>query len=748
MAVQEKDKDLFAGFEVDGEGVGVAAQDKDLFFGFEIGGKLVSPTETTTAEKKALSLGAVPGVAFTEDQRQKIAQGEKITPTPRRLDPNINYQPAPPAEGQPFVEATSQGALNIGGGIATIAGRLVDTLGVEGVNKFLVDLEVSQNIEGQETDQVAKDAAVQKFAGEVLGETLSFPIGGGSGGTLIRALKGLVAGGLPGFLSATGRNEEPVDVAIETAFGAGTGALTEAAMAARAASRARADAAATGADDVTREGIEDAAGNVVEAQKAAAVTGIRTLPAQQTLDPFQLETQAFIDQNPEVSKKAFNVLRTQNAEAATAVGNLLNIIASPRAAETAGARSRDAATNIIDSAVLARRIKTSPSFREAIMVGADVDIAPVFAIFDEALKDAPPKGKLAGRLRSARAALEHGKTDAVKGTILDANGNPLGGTPGGTNKPTLAQLQKSKFELDELLEDKGETALGKNSYGVVNEAKIKLNQLMEDSSPLYRDAMDEFRSLSPAIEDLLDGNIGRLADLKSKDLKNASKIIFDAAETNPAIMMSTIATLRGVRGGNEILNGLVRNELERRLGKMKVDLADTAATGGRKLENSPQNLLNNFFGNASQKKILFAALKELSPTAAKNAKWLEISLNRASAGRPGGSQTGIRTEISRRLRGVSVALRNFIRSPIEATVGLGEEAMFSRKVEAIGDALYDPDWMPDMKKIRNLDPNSREAQSQFSALLDKITAVNAAGRTGSQLIATGTRGALSDEETE
>ena len=748
MPVQEKDKDLFAGFEVDGEGVGVPSQDKDLFAGFEIGGKLVSPTETTTAEKKALSLGAVPGVAFTEDQRQKIAQGEQITPTPRMLDPNINYQPAPPAEGQPFVEAASQGTLNIGGGIATIAGKLVDKLGVDGAEKFLADLEVSQNIEGAETDQVAKDAGVQRFIGEVLGETLSFPVGGGSGSTLVRAIKGFIAGGVPAFLSATGRNEEPIDVAIETAMGSGAGALTEAAMAARAASRARADAAATGADDVTREGIEDAAGNVVEAQKAAAVTGIRTLPAQQTLDPFQLETQAFIGQNPEVSKKAFNVLRTQNAEAAQAVDNLLNIISSPRTAETAGAKARDAATNIIDAAVLARRIKTSPLFKEAFKEGANVNLAPVFSIFDKELKAAVPTGKLAARLKKARGLLAGDKIDAVKGTLLDAKGNAIGGTPSGTTKPSLERLQSAKVELDEMLDAQGDSALGKNSRRIITQAKKALVAQMEEASPGYKNAMDEFRSLSPAIGDLMDGNIGRLADLKSKDLKNASKIIFDAAETNPAIMMSTIATLRGVRGGNEILNGLVRNELERRLGKMKVDLADTAATGGRKLENSPQNLLNNFFGNASQKKILFAALKNLSPTAEKNAKWLEVSLNRASAGRPGGSQTGIRAEISRRLRGVSLAFRDFIRSPIESAVGLGEEAMFSRKVEAIGDALYDPDWMPDMKKIRNLDPNSREAQSQFSALLDKITAVNAAGRTGSQLIATGTRGALSDEETE
>ena len=333
------------------------------------------------------------------------------------------------------------------------------------------------------------------------------------------------------------------------------------------------------------------------------------------------------------------------------------------------------------------------------------------------------------------------KIEEVKSVLFDAKGNPIGGTPSSTSKPSLARLQNAKIELDEMLEAQGDSALGKNSRRIITQAQKELVAQMESASPRYKEAMDEFRSLSPAINDLLDGNIGRLADLKNKDLKNASQIIFDAAETNPAIMLSTLKTLKGVKGGNEILSGLIRNELERRLGRMRVDFADTATTGGRKLENSPQNLLNNFFGNASQKKILFAALKNLSPTAEKNAKWLEVSLNRASAGRPGGSQTGIRAEISRRLRGVSLAFRDFIRSPIESAVGLGEEAMFSRKVDAL-------DWAPDMAKIRNLDPNSKEAQSQFSALLNKIAAVNAAGRTGSQAVATGARGLLNDEETD
>ena len=77
------------------------------------------------------------------------------------------------------------------------------------------------------------------------------------------------------------------------------------------------------------------------------------------------------------------------------------------------------------------------------------------------------------------------------------------------------------------------------------------------------------------------------------------------------------------------------------------------------------------------------ALTEIDPKAAKNALWLKESLDRASRARPGGSQTGVRNVITDKLRGPSIAIRDFFRKPIASLTEIGEEAAYSSKVRAV-----------------------------------------------------------------
>jgi len=269
---------------------------------------------------------------------------------------------------------------------------------------------------------------------------------------------------------------------------------------------------------------------------------------------------------------------------------------------------------------------------------------------------------------------------------------------------------------------------------------------MREASPQYAGAMDEFRRLSPAVDELRDGIFGRIQGLKDTDLKRASGILFDASENNPEVLKNALKSLKNVEGGQQLAQDLLRTEIEKRLGRIRVDLTSAAETGGRKLENIPQLMLNNFFGNAAQRKLLFAGLNELSPQAGKNALWLEDALSRAAAGRPGGSQTGIRAVITQQLRGGSLAMRNFFRKPLDTLVGVGEEQQFSRKVRAVGDALYNPDWRPDMNKIRKLNPNSPEAASKFEKLLVSIVDQNERIGIVNQAVSTAGRKELLGEE--
>ena len=144
--------------------------------------------------------------------------------------------------------------------------------------------------------------------------------------------------------------------------------------------------------------------------------------------------------------------------------------------------------------------------------------------------------------------------------------------------------------------------------------------------------------------------------------------------------------------------------------------------------------------------MLMGALNELNPNAAANAKWLEESLIRASSGRPGGSQTGIRNVITQKLRGVTLGIRDFFRRPIDSLAGIGEEAAFSRKASALGEALYNPDWKPDMDKIRKMNPSSQSAKTSFDKLLTQIVNANEAVGISTQAATTAARIAAQEKE--
>lgn len=94
----------------------------------------------------------------------------------------------------------------------------------------------------------------------------------------------------------------------------------------------------------------------------------------------------------------------------------------------------------------------------------------------------------------------------------------------------------------------------------------------------------------------------------------------------------------------EAWDGLMRVELERRLGSIKPDAISGA---GLTVENLPDQLNRAIFGNQKQASIL---KNSASPEQLKNLNYLQTALKRASTGRLGGSQTATRTEIIERLR--------------------------------------------------------------------------------------------------
>jgi len=434
-----------------------------------------------TLQERALRLGAKPGIALTDEQRVAIQQGQEITPEPSLLE-GRDFKPRPPVDEDqsPFKRSVEQGIMNIGGGVLRGFGELRNAIGDKEARQFLSDLAVSQTMELGETAQVTEDAPVQRFAGEVAGETIGFPFGGAGKSLLTKLITGAIGGGTAGALSAAGRGEEGATIGLEAGLGAVLAPAAE-----LGASRLRARSAGKKALEVgdvqADQGvIGEAAKQIDLAQASQEATGIRLLPAQQTLNPFQLEKQAFLGQNPEVSTKAFNVLKDQNKEAAAAVSSLLDVIGKPQAVGTAGARARGTSEGIIDSARLLRAEKSSPLYKDAFREGASVNIKPVQSTIDDILSGLPTEGgKIRGAVVKARELLKGnrkvnkktGKIEIVSSVPGDLRAQhaatetlPKGhvhGAPVARDKPTLEQLHGAKIEIDEMLNMRGESGVGK-----------------------------------------------------------------------------------------------------------------------------------------------------------------------------------------------------------------------------------------------------------------------------------------------
>ena len=705
-------------------------------------------------------------MSMTDEELDRLAQqamGSDYLDLPEQPEPAV--QTRVEAEGRPWRQVPdltgdenallanmAQGYRNVGAGTASVFAKLVKQLGIADTEEFLRELEVSQNMDIARTQKITGDKWGQELGGKMIGETAAFPVGGGSGGVLVSAFKAFVTNFIGGGLTSEGEQNEEVLKDALIAGGIGTTLDQLGAQAKRFfQSGAQRRVAGERASEITPLDTES-----IIAQRQAAegirpgvqLTGIELLPAQRTLNPYQVAATEFVGMLPEGSSQSFERLRRQNEQAALATQRILvDALGNSLDAGRSGARTSKTAENVISAAQLARTQATHPMF-EAAFNKADgldepiiFDLSPMRAIIDPVLSDAPQGGKIQATLGKVSRMM--GLTDPPVRQPTNRFQRPVEVDPTSNEPPSLRMLHNIKIEIDEMLEGKGDSAVGKTLTRHLMQVKDALQTMMETQSPDYRLAMDEFRQMSPAINNLIDGKIGQLADLDPQQYKNASKILFDAAETNPETMTDAIRIFSSVKGGRELISNLLRSEVERRMGRMKVDIMDVDTRMGLNTENVPFMLKNAIFGNTAQRKALMTALQEVDPEVARNAVWLEKVLDRAGRGRPGNSATAIRTEVKEDVDRVPASwLRNIFRRPIETVGGIGEQELISARRTAFADALFDPDYVDDMRNIRKL--GVRKGIEAFDNLTLKILDLNL--NPGGVMTRAGTSGLMNDSE--
>ncbi len=448
------------------------------------------------------------------------------------------------------------------------------------------------------------------------------------------------------------------------------------------------------------------------ARESAEKTGVGLFKAQQTLNPTDIERQAFLAQLPSSSAVARGRLLNQNKQAYQAVDDFLQSLAPPESVTSAAPKFRSAADAAIEKQKKIREEATSPIYIEAFEQGADVDLQPLRQYIDAELADLPEGGEIARSLNKVTKLIE-GKTKVVDGQEV-------------VQRPTLKQLHNAKIEIDQMLDKVGTDSLGNTTKRKLTEAKDLLVGNMAEASKLYENARAEFERLSPNVDKLRDSIIGRLAGFDDIQLKSTARQLFDPEEANSRSIQLAKQAIEGV--DPDAWAAITRSELERRLGNVRADIGDLSSPTAQ--ENIPGQLFTQLFGNKKKRDILFNALNSEQR---KNAAYLERALRRATVGRPGGSQTGIRQEVRRELQqGVIPAIRDFFRAPVDTTAGIGAETSFNRRSRALADVLFDPTWKEEITKIRELPVTSTRAQQRMQILLNSalITTPATAGAVG------------------
>lgn len=433
-------------------------------------------------------------------------------------------------------------------------------------------------------------------------------------------------------------------------------------------------------------------------QEASQATGIDLFKAQQTLNPTDIERQSFVATLPEGAVAARDSLARQNEQALTAVNSILDDLAPAQSIGNAPAKFRTAAQSALEKQKLIRREKSSPIYNQAFREAGEVDVSSVNDLIDSKLVDLPEGGQISKTLKKAKGLISGKKSQAGDIDIVEP--------------PSLKKLHNAKIEIDQMLEKFGDGSLGNATKRNLVEVQQQLLREIENASPAYKQARETFARESGPVNKISDSIVGKIAGLDDAKLKSVSKSIFDPSETNPKIIDDAKKLIND--SDPSAWNEIVRTELERRMGRIRADIGDSTSIAA--LENVPSQLFNSIFGNKKSRDILYRAA---DADTRKNLKYLETSLRRATKGRPGGSQTAVRSEISRELKGgIFQSLREFFKAPVSTVASVGEDAIFNNKVRALSESMFDPTWKDDMRRIRELPPASSKAKKLMDKLLN------------------------------
>lgn len=448
----------------------------------------------------------------------------------------------------------------------------------------------------------------------------------------------------------------------------------------------------------TESTLKEAIPQVKKADEASNQTGIRLFKGQKTLIPPHIQEQKFLSSLPEAQQSAYKQLRAQNREALTAVRDVMDRIATPEAVIEGPINFREAARKAVEEATDKRTKAASKYYLKAFEDTNPVDTSSVQNFITKKMNQFHSKSDVYKELSKIKTIVSPEST--IEGEAAKAL--------------TLEKLQNTKFYLDKILDGSMVTSFDKQEMRVVGDIKKALVSLMESKSPYYKQGNKIFSILSGGVKKIEDSLVGQASRIEDSTLKDLSGKIFNP-ENNIQVISSAknLITSKDPKAWNQLL----RAEIEKRLGRVQTDMAE----GVVGVENIPAQMYRSIFGNQKQRSILYKAADR---DTAQSLYWLETALKRAQLGRDIGSETGIRSEITKKYnQNIWSVLWDTISHPVASITGgvgsLGRDAIREQKVKAAAAIFFDPKYKLEIKKIRGINPNSTKAINMMTRLMNR-----------------------------
>jgi hypothetical protein len=429
---------------------------------------------------------------------------------------------------------------------------------------------------------------------------------------------------------------------------------------------------------VAEEQVEQATRGSKVAEEAAKEMDVDLIKAQKTgLFSDTAET-AYVASLPESAQKGMDFFKKQNKQVYNAMLKFVNKIAPKEAVGKAGAKIRSTAQKAIEAKKSIRRQATSKLYNEAIKGDKKFNFKDTVDLVENEITDAV--GKYETGLKKVKRMID--------GDI------------------TLKKAHNAKMALDDMIAEssrKGNDNLSRELLGV----KEKFLGEIEGFSPTYKKARLEYSKLSPAVKDLEDSILGKIAKYDDTQIGNVAKQIFnpDQGVTNPKVIQEARKTIESV--DPQAWKDIVRTELERRMLNIKFDSSLELA------DNVPAQIYSKLFGSPKQRKILEQAL---TPEQKKRFTFLRIVTQRASKARPGGSMTAFNKQVEKRLEKGVLSKITALTAPGETVRGVAADKIRAKNLNVISDILLNPKWSPDFEKLRRMDLESPEAGRLFERI--------------------------------